>query len=223
MKKTRSWFNGLLHRVGGLRANATVEVRNNLRLVMRERGKIAARREGHNIWVNVGREYLASLIAYSSFSPLTTERDDRMRYMGVGIGGTRQLALGVANAAPLVTAYPGSNGQTDTDPTVTMLERPVRISGSSDPYPGQGADVWVGQIQAPATHGTATEVTFKRLFTQTEVSYNPFLTVPLSEVGLFTAAADVNVYNNILVAYDTFDTLSKTNAFELEIDWSVRF
>lgn len=223
MKKTRNWTNGLLRHLVGLRPGATVPVHNNLHLVARERGKVVARRDGHNIWVNLGREYLASLISYSSFSPLTAERDDRIRYMGLGIGGTRQLALSVANASPLSVAYPGANSQTDTDPTVTMLERPVRISGSSDPYPGQGADVWVGQVQAPATHGTATEVTFKRLFTQLEVSYNPFLTVPLSEVGLFTAAASPNVYNNLLVAYDTFDTLSKTNAFELEVDWTVRF
>lgn len=208
---------------GGLRRNATIEVKQNVHLIARERGKIVARRDGHNIWVNLGREYLAGLIAYASFGPDTPERNDRIRYMGVGIGGTRQVALGVANAAPLVTAYPGSNARTDTDPTVTTLERPVRLTGSSNAYPGLGGDVWVGQVQAPATHVTATEVTFKRLFTQLEVSYNPFLTVPLSEVGLFTGAANPNVFNNLLVAYDTFDTLSKTNAFELEIDWTVRF
>lgn len=210
-------------RASRLFRDEVIEVRNNLRLTLRERGKIKARRDGHNIWLNLGREYLAQLLAYSSFSPLTTERDDRIRYMGLGIGGTRQVALGVANAAPIVTAYPGSNAQTDTDPTLTTLERPVRITGSSDPYPGQGADVWVGQVQAPATHGTSTEVTFKRLITQVEVSYSPFLSVPLSEVGLFTGAANPNVYNNTCVAYDTFDTLSKTSAFELEIIWTVRF
>lgn len=207
----------------GLRRSSTIEVKQNLRLVARERGKIVAKREGHNIWVNLGREYLAGLIAYSSMSPLTPERNDRIRYMGLGIGGTRQLILGVANAPPLVTAYPGSNAQTDTDPTLAQLERPVRLTGSSDPYPGQGTDTWIGQIQAPATHTTVTETTFRRLFTQTEISYAPFSTVPLSEVGLFTAAASPNVYNNSVVAYDTFDSLSKTNAFELEIMWTIRF
>lgn len=221
--KTKNWLSGLIRQVTGLRRGATIEVHQNLHLVARERGKIVARRDGHNIWVNLGREYLASLIAYSSFAPLTTERDDRIRYMGLGIGGTRQLALTIANAAPLGTAYPGSNLNVDTDPTVAVLERPVRLSGGSGAYPGLGGDVWLGQIQAPATHGAATEVTFKRLFTQLEVSYNPFLTVPLSEVGLFTNAANVNIYNNQLIAYDTFDTLSKTNAFELEIDWTIRF
>lgn len=214
---------GLLQGMSGHRRHATIEVKQNVHLIARERGKIVARRDGHNIWVNLGREYLASLIAYSSFAPLTTERDDRIRYMGVGIGGTRQLALAVANAVPLVTAYPGSNAKTDTDPTVTTLERPVRVTGSTNPYPGLGGDAWIGQIQAPATHSTATEVTLKRLFTQLEVSYGTFLTVPLSEVGLFTAATSVSVYNNPLVAYDTFDTLSKTSAFELEVDWTVRF
>lgn len=211
-------------RPGG-RAQLTevIEVKNNLRLVARERGKIVARREGHNIWLNLGREYLSQLIAYTSFGPDTPERNDRFKYMGVGIGGTRQLALSTANSTPLSTAYPGSNLQTDTDPTVTALERPVRISGGSSTYPGLGGDVWLAQIQAPATHATVTEVTFKRLFATSDVSYNPFLTVPLSEIMLFTSAASPSVYNNIGMAYDTFDTLSKTNAFSLEVDWTIRF
>jgi hypothetical protein len=143
--------------------------------------------------------------------------------MGLGIGGTRQLALATANAAPLVTAYPGANGQTDTDPNVQKLERPVRISGSADPYPGQALDVWLGDVQAPSVHATATEVTFRRLFGQLEVSYLPFLTVPLSEVMLFTNNANPTVYDNTGIAYDTFDTISKTDAFDLEVAWTVRF
>lgn len=210
-------------RGGGFGRASIIEVKQNLKLTMRERGKIVAKREGHNIWVNLGREYLASLIAYSSFTPVTPERDDRIRYMGLGIGGVRQLLLDVANAEPLLSTYPSSNLQTDTDATVSALERPVRILGSTDPPPYQPTDTWIGQVQAPATHLTTTEVTFRRLFGSTEVSYSPFLSVPLSEVGLFTSAADPGVYNNTVVAYDVFDPLSKTGAFELEIVWSVRF
>jgi hypothetical protein len=212
-----------------MRLTETVEVKQNLSLIARERGKIVARRDGHNIWLNLGREYLAQLIAYASFAGVfpsgvgTPERNDRVQYMGLGIGGTRQIAPSVANSAPLVTAYPGPNAQTDTDPTVTRLERPVRISGSSTPYPGLAADAWCGQIQAPATHSPTTSVTFKRLFTQMEVSYSPYLTVPLSEIMLFTSAANPLVYNNTGIAYDTYDTLSKTDAFELEVAWQVRF
>lgn len=202
----------------------TVEVRQNLIITARERGKIVARREGHNIWVDLGREYLAQLISLSSFGPDTPERDDRIKYIGFGIGGTRQIAPGVANAPPLSTAYAGTNLQTDTDPTVTTLERPVRISGGTTAYPGAGGDTWLGQVQAPAVHTVATEVTFRRLFLSTEISYSSFTTVPLSEAGLFTSAATPTGQPlNTLVAYDTFDSISKTNAVEIETVWTVRF
>ena len=77
-------------RAGGFRLGETIQVRNNLRLIARERGKIVARREGHNIWLDLGREYLASLIADVSFGPDVPERNDRIKYMELGIGGTRQ-------------------------------------------------------------------------------------------------------------------------------------
>lgn len=209
-----------------MRIKETVKVRNNLRIVARERGKIIARRDGHNIWLDLGREYLASLISYASYGPDTPERNDRIKYMGFGIGGTRQVAPGVANASPLVSAYPGSNAQTDLDPTVTTLERPVRISGSttipSSPY--SGSDVWLGTIQAPPIHSTPSQVTFRRLFLQTEISYSSYTTVPLSEVMLFTSAASPTGQPfNTGVAYDTFDSISKTGAFDFEVEWSVRF
>ncbi len=200
-----------------------IEVKQNLSLIARERGKIVAKREGHNIWLNLGREYLASLIAYQSFSPLTPERDDRVRYMGFGIGGTRQVAPGVANSTPISPPYVGTNVQTDTDPTITTLERPVRISGSSSAYPGLAGDIWVGQVQAPAVHDLPTEVTFRRLFTQLEVSYAPFTSVPLSEIGLFTSAAVPGNHLNPIIAYDTFDTMSKTSAVAIEVVWTIRF
>lgn len=207
-----------------MRSVATVEVRNNLSLIARERGKIVARRDGHNIWLNLGREYLAQLMTFASFSPNTTIRDDRIQYMGLGIGGTRQIIPAVANAAPLVTAYPGTNAQTDTNPSVLRLERPVRLSGTSIDPPYSAGDLWLGQVQAPATFDVGnTHVTYRRLFSQVEISYGPYLSVPLSEIMLYTSAADPNVYNNTGVAYDTFDSISKTNAFDLEVAWTVRF
>jgi hypothetical protein len=52
---------GRSRRGGGARLFENIEVRSNLSLVARERVKIVARRDGHNIWLNLGREYLASL------------------------------------------------------------------------------------------------------------------------------------------------------------------
>ena len=210
-------------RTPGFRRVATVEVKSNLIITARERGKIVQRREGHNIWLNLGREFLAQLIAYSSFSPLTPERDDRVRYMGLGIGGNRQLIPNSSMPLSIQTAYPGSNGQSDEDLTVTRLERPVRVTGGTSPYPGVGTDVWLSQVGAPPGHPVATQSIFNVLFTQTDVSYGGFTSVPLSEIGLFTSAVSPNVYNNTMIAYDTFDTISKTTDFELEVAWQIRF
>jgi hypothetical protein len=201
----------------------TIEVKQNIHIVARERGKIVERRDGHNIFVDLGREWLAELIAYRSFSPDTVYRNDRVRYMGVGIGGSQQLALIKANAAPLVTIYPGTNTQTDVEPTVARLERPVRVTGSMAATPGIAGDRWIEQIQAPATFPTSRSTTFLRLFQSVEVSYGIFTSVPLSEIGLFTDAADPQIYDNTLIAYDTFDTLSKTSAVELEVSWTFSF
>lgn len=204
-----------------LRFIETIEVKQNLVIIARERGKIVARREGHNIWLDLGREWIANLIGYETINPDSPQEDHRIKYMGVGIGGTRQVAPGVANSGVLLSDYPGTNGQTDTDPTITTLERPVRVTGGSG-APSAG-DLWIEAVQAPPDHATATQTTFRRVFTQTEVSYYPYLTVPLSEIGLFTAAADPVYYLNNPVAYDTFDTISKTSAVELEVEWTIRF
>lgn len=210
-----------------MRLSTRIEVKSNLKLTLRERGKIVARRKGHNIWLDIGREYLARLICYANFTDPenpTPERNDRVRYMGLGIGGTRQLQLSTANSAPMTPAYAGSNAQDDITSTVTSLERPVRVSGGTDSPPyADVSNIWIGQVQAPVVHTTATRSTFKRLFTETEISYGPYLTVPLSEIGLFTDIADPAIYNNAPLAYDTFDTLSKTSAFSVEIDWTIRF
>ena len=200
-----------------------IEVKQNLRLTLRERGKVVDRREGHNIWLNLGREWMARLMAYQSFEPLLAETDHRIRYMGLGIGGNRQLAMERANAEPLVSAYPGTNQQTDEDVGVLRLERPVRVSGGASTYPGVAADRWLGQIQAPADHSKPSEVTFRRLFGSLEVGYPPFLVCPVSEVALYHAGAAPGVWNNTAVAYDTFESLAKTTAVELEIVWTLSF
>lgn len=204
-----------------MKLNSTFEIRQNLHIVARSRGKIVARRDGHNIWLNTGREFIAQLMAYSLMSPLTTIRNDRIRYIGLGIGGTRQRDLARANASPLVTHYPGTNAQTDQDPLVTGIERPVRLSGTSTTPPYNAFDVWLGQIQAPPEYPQYNRVVFRRLFQSTEVSYNPYNAVPLSEVGLFTNAADPLLPGNTAVAYDTFDTLTKTEAVEIEMEWTL--
>jgi hypothetical protein len=207
----------------GLHVADRIEVKQNLKLVARERGKIVQQRIGHNIWLDLGREWLAKLISLDSYGPDVPRRNDRIKYMGLGIGGTRQLALPTANSAPIAPPYTGTNVQTDTDPAVVTLERPIRISGSSSNYPGLAGDAWVGLVQAPADFSVPHAVTYTRLFTEADVNYGPFHTMPLSEIGLLTSAADPENWQNTLVAYDTFDTISKTPAVAIEVTWTIRF
>jgi hypothetical protein len=218
-----------------MRLSENIEVKQNLSLVMRERGKIIARRDGHNIWLDTGRAWLARLLGYSSYSPLTAYELERVRYMGFGIGGTRQVAPAIADAAPLVTHYPAyfTSGytQTDTNPAVTKIERPILVdwTGGGSPalpaYTPTAGNKYLGQVNAitGGSFPTATQVTFVRLFTELEISKTPFLTVPLSEIALFTNAANPELHDNIAVAYDTFDSVSKTSAFSLEVQWTIRF
>ena len=206
-----------------LRNHATVEVKSNLVITARERGKLLTKREGHNIWLNLGREYMAQIMSYSLMSPLTTVREDRIRYMGMGIGGTRQLIPSIANNATFLAAYPGTNIQTDENPAVTVLERPIRVSGTSTPSPYDAADVWLGQIQAPAAFPAFNQVVYRRLFMSYELNYNPYTVALVSEVGLFTNAANPLLPHNTMLAYDTFETIAKTDAVELEVAWTISF
>lgn len=213
-----------------VKQNILDAVKNNLIITIRnDRGKKVGTREGHNIWLDTGRIWHATRMGYSDYSPLTEENVNAIRYMGFGIGGTRQIALGVANALPLGTvsgSYPGTNNQTDIDSTVETLERPVRITGGTSTYPGNtGTDTWLVQVQAP-THPTPTRTTFKAIITETDVSYGPYLVVPLSEVMLFLHSSNplwIHTAFNQGIAYDTFETISKTNKLQFEVDWTLVF
>jgi hypothetical protein len=202
--------------------------RSNLRVTLRDRGKIVARRDGHNIWLDFGRTYLASLLAYQDFAPLVTEQDNRVSYIGFGIGGTRQISPAIANNEPLLSHYPGGLTQTDAQPGILKLERPVRFGWTTvlPEAPGVGGydlgDVWLKEVQVP-THPIATSTRFAMTATSTELNGGYYLAVPLSEVGLFHRGAGVHVYNNSPIAYDTFDTVQKTGLFDLTVSWTIRF
>jgi hypothetical protein len=199
-----------------------IKVSHNVEITLRERphGRIVQRRKKHNIFLNYGREWLAELIALNTFS--TPFRSDRIRYMGYGIGGTSQLL-----SVPTIQAlYPGWAGyttpvQTDTDPTVTGLEYPVEVLASD----------YYDDVSQPATFPAAGIVRFTSVVGYNEISYPGGPTsVPLSEIGLFTESVPSQATpplsappERYMVAYNTFDTLSKTSAYVLQIDWELRF
>lgn len=222
-----------------------VEAKVNVRITARERGKIVARREGHNIWVNQGRQYLAEVISplNSSFTSHYNDAPIRVvRYMGVGIGGDSQI-LDIAGTYPtLDTHYPGQNNFDDETITVPYLERPVKVSGTAGV--GTSSGVWLNQVAAPPVFsGTPiTKVEFEALFNNTDLQLGgAYPSVPISEIGLYLSNEQASrqsdeVYDYLnppayinastrqkLIAYNTFDTISKTVSVALEIHWEIQF
>lgn len=190
-----------------------------------ENGKEELLQRTHNIVVNNGRQFIvenaaASALADGSF---TRTQDTVVRYMGLGIGGTRQLASEAASS-PLSDAYPdgygGSNAQTDIDPVVGRLERPVMATDS----------LWLKEVTAPATFPTATSVTWQCLFAAADINISPYTMIPISEIALYKSSADPALPNGgagsypgptgHVVAYDNFFPLYKTGLFSILVKWT---
>lgn len=219
-----------------------VEASVNVRIVARERGKIVARREGHNIWVNFGREYLAKRISPSDGTYTTAVNDSVIRYIGFGIGGDAQT-IDISTVYPtLDTHYPGQNIFDDTVLTTDTLERPVKVTGTAGV--GTSAGVWMSSVTAPPTFNGSpiTAVEFDALFSVTDFHLGgSYPSVPLSEVALFLASETASrtseeVYDygsapdyintstrQKLLAYNTFDPISKTASVSFEIHWEIQF
>lgn len=160
----------------------------------------------------------------------------RICYMGFGIGSILQTTP-IAFAAPYSTDYPaGSDPNTTsgneydkefpTNPPVTSLERPVRITGGTAAYPGDPGDVWLVETPKFANFEVTNGVMkFHAIVDATagDMVYGPYTEVPLSEVGLFLSGADVNdAFNeNELVAYYSFGTILLSAGFILELVWTI--
>ncbi len=221
------------------------EIKNNLEIDVRERGKLVpglCRRE-HNIWVDEGRQYLARVIAPNVGQDDHHSEPPRefVSFMGLGIGGDVQTH-GKAYQTPLSTDYPPAsaglvpgdvgNQQADTDQTVFQLERPVKIRVASP--------TWLQPVQTPVVFANS-DRTLKLVCGFSLSDFNavgPYTVVPLSEAGLMLSTADpdaADVYDGavipskigsgrqLLVAYNAFEPIPKTAAFELEFRWELRF
>ena len=194
----------------------------NVHVTLREKphGRIIKGRRGHNIFLNYGREWLSELTSLDVGG--VPFRSDRIRYVAFGIGGTSQR-FSVATIQALYGGWVGYTAPTqkDTDPTVTGLEYPVEIL-LNDYY---------DDIKQPATFPQAGIVRYTAIVGYNEISYPGGPTsVPLSEIGLFTEGVTDQTVKPVaapperyMVAYNTFDTLSKTSSYVLQVDWELRY
>lgn len=206
------------------------------------RGCLIEERHVHNTWVYNGRVYLAEIVGAFDWPPTTlADRKDRLKYVGLGIGGVGQHPM--VASAPFPGRYsPGSDPLSttgdqyrhdwpETNPGVlSTLEMPVRVTGGETDYPGAGSDVWLLQPPAADDQVWFTHQTLQELTVHAEVDcsageyiYGSFTQMPISEAGLFTDTADVNTPYNPVVAYLTFDTIILDADSFVEFIWHVRF
>lgn len=225
-----------------------VEAKTNIKITARdERGKKIPSmcRDEHNVWVNIGRQYLAEVISPldGTFSAHYNDSPVRVvRYMALGIGGDSQL-IDIAGTYPTLDShYPGQNTYDDTLITTNYLERPIKVSGTAGT--GTSPGVWMNSVTAPPTFGGTpiTKVEFDTLFDYTDCQLGgAYPSVPLSEAGLMLSSEVASRLSNEvysyasppdyinastrqkLLAYNTFDTISKTVSVALEIHWEIQF
>jgi hypothetical protein len=216
----------------GPRGAPPIKILSNVHLQLKnpKNGRIVAQRWSHNIFLNYGRDWLAHLIGYNT--GYMKFREDGIRYIAFGIGGTSQL-IPSDDIRETYAGYPdkwnegtggsGDPSQVDTDPTVIALEWPVEITSG----------VYYDNIVAPVTFPETGIVRFTNILGINEISFGSYTSVPLSEMALvvnnLTDLTDPPVVatglpiEKYVVAYNTFDTLSKTNSYVLQVDWEIRF
>ena len=222
-----------------------LQAKSNVWITARdERGKKVpgSCRESHNIWVNNGRQYLAEVIAPNNASYTTRVNDGIVRYIALGIGGADQTINVDGTYPTLGTHYPGQNTYLDNDISINYLERPIKSSGTAGV--GSSPGVWMNSVtQPPPFSGSPTTiVSFDALFANADCHLaGAYPAMPLSEVALLlnTELASLNsdqvydftsgpAYINAasrqkILAYNTFETITKTVTVALEIHWEIQF
>lgn len=226
-----------------------IQLYSNIRITRRERGKLVARPyEGHNIVVNLGRNWLKKIMCVGSYpvnDPDVVEPPEhgetleayaldnyKMRFIAVGVGGIHQRQT-----------PPGPGGQTEIV-TVAGLEAPVAVKWKADPDYHWMKQVLAQPLTDPLSHVSDTAVRFRCVFRETDISFadqqGPHGTnVPVSEALLLTSAAYPYVPPCLgepypgypghvdsvpgAVAYNVFEDQPKTPFMTMEIDWEVLY
>lgn len=199
-----------------------------------QKGELVEERHVHNVMTLVGRNWLSLLVGYADPTLLVTQSDVRLRYFGLGIGSVK--ASDQAFAPDLLAAYPpgfdpnATNGRRyqtvdPTGPPISTLERPIRRSGTQNPYAtAPGTDVWLYE-DIPVFFQDTQSVTFRVEVDATggELIYGTFASIPLSEAALLLDTADPNTPYSPVAAYVHFDTIQVTGNSLLLFSWSIRF
>lgn len=227
-------------------------------------GKEVYRHEGKNIFLDTGRTWLAQALAYDTGGygvlpvppdpePAVSVGPPYIRTVTAGLGSPTTahlnmpylpfyIGLGVGgnqNSGPIpldvATAYPGGNTQSDADPTVTGMERPVRIRTNAGVVPVRWLMPVDVSLPLPTPHNYVQyTATFGLLdINEGQLGANPsYPVVPISEAGLYRWTEDpdhmiasypLTFVRTQALAYETFPPLFKTAAVIISAEWQLIF
>lgn len=164
--------------------------------------RVLDERRDNNVFTDIGRNYLASLVSYATFlaAPGSDEpAGSKRRYDGI-----RYVAMGT-----------GSQLETNT---VSRLHTPVVFNSNGD---------YLAQVVAPnELPGSGVSAAFTRIFGLNELSVSG--PVVVTEAGLFASGPAIAPLlpsngNAPPVAYKVFEPLTKTTNVLLSVRWEIRF
>lgn len=193
-----------------MRLRDQIHAEANLWMCLRERGKIVpgSIREGHNVFTITGRNWLSKLVSWrvvSSTDLPYTER--RVRWIGVGTGSLLEVTTVSALNLPSLA------NSTDYIVPIQSTEFP---SSTSARFIKE-----FGTNEITAT-GTPVQVTEAGLF----ADVSPAAGAPSEDIavgGGYNTTLAPTASTNPPVAYKSFEALTKTVDFTLEVRWDFRF
>jgi len=218
-----------------------IQVESNVKIIIRERGKIVGHRESHNIVVNQGKAWLRDRLGASLYPSMpTTPTTGPYPFAQYPGDGSWNIS---ASLSPYVMRYCAFgqggllNGGTYTENVhIGGLEDPLPLLNSA-PAPSGYSQTFMKQALPqvnptdltvfPSSH----EVCFRFVVLKNELSFaGP---VDISEVAAFFSIANpyrmptVSEYSNIAVpgfaAYNIFEPFPKGLAHVFELLWYWRY
>lgn len=183
------------------------EVRGWVRTLLRERGKIVpgSIQEGHNIWTNTGREFLAMLMSLQVGA--TKFRTDSVAYIGVGTGSQVEDANVVRLNTPVEYLAGVYLAALDVPPTFPLS--PTRTTVRFQRTFSEN-EISIGV-------GSQVNITELGLFTNGSASASPPYNPGSRDVTFAGATTQAPV------AYKTFEPVVKTDTLQFEVAWEIRF
>lgn len=205
-------------------------VQYNVRISVLRDGKVVEKRESHNVLTNTGRAWLATLVGASAYpvgGDPTPHTPDRIKFMGLGCGGSLQTG---ANLLKFQSATVD----------VTNLEDAVPFKAGPN-----NTNYYLKQVTPQSINTTFFPTAYRTRFileiAENEISYAGSTTagsnqavntnVPISEAGLYLSSAPSGGLVTpaaaktlgSMVCYDTFSPIVITPNVMVRIEWELRF